>query len=195
MLKIAGMVLALSLMNAAHSSGIVYEQAASDADDTVLVSSNSLANFKGSDHDVQTYDNFTLEKAAVVAAVNWRGASADAALNGFVITFYPSTPDRFPRPDMDKPMAITWLEGAGDEKVLGNGLSDFSAVLSAPVQLKADVPYWLSIVAVRRDYSPWGWASAKSGDSNSLQILNEIQMVPVATDRTFCLKSSVSGGQ
>ncbi|GEM_PF-4509309 len=191
-LKIAGMVLALSLMSAAHSSDMVYEQTPSDADDTVLVNSNNLANFKGSIHDVHTYDNFTLEKAAVVAAVSWRGASSDAALNGFIITLYPSTLDRFPAPDMDKPMAITWIEGAGDEKVLGNGLSDFNAALSSPVQLNADIQYWLSIVAVRRDFTPWGWASARSGDLSSLQVFKDLKILPVTTDRAFCLKSAVA---
>ncbi len=192
-IQIAAVLMAFSV--AVQSSELLYEQAPADAAGVVLVNSNNLANYEGSEYDVQAYDNFKLPKIATVGSVCWRGQPSDAQMNGFIITFYPSSHDRFSGPDLAKPLGITWIEGAGDEVVLDDGLSDYQAVLADPVKFNAEEQYWLSVVAVKRDFSPWGWSSSRNVDSKSLQMFNEMKVQSVSTDRAFCLKQYTEAAQ
>jgi hypothetical protein len=165
----------------------VFEQAA--AADATTIASNAVANPEGSDGDVKAYDNFTLSKPAIIKRVQWRGSSSNAALDGFTVTIYASSHDSAAQPNLSSPLASVSVQGKADEHVLGNNLSDYGADLGQPLALESGVQYWISIVSLRNDASPWGWAKGKGGDGKSIQSYSEFKVLPAPGDRAFSLKN------
>ena len=163
----------------------VFEQTAADA---ATIASNVVTSPEGSDGDVKAYDNFTLRKPATIKRVQWRGSSSNAALAGFTVSIYASSHDPAAQPDLASLLASVSVEGKADEHVLGNNLSDYSADLGQPVALESGVQYWISIVSLRNDASPWGWAKGKGGDGKSIQSYSEFKVLPAPGDRAFSLK-------
>lgn len=163
----------------------VYQQAI--AADVTAIASNAVAGPEGSDGDVAAYDNFTLSKPANITRVAWRGSSSNAALAGFIIRIYASTRDPAAQPDLSSPLASINVQGKANEHALGNKLSDYGADFGQPVALEAGVQYWISIVSLRKDASPWGWARGKGGDGKSIQSYAEFKILPAPGDRAFSL--------
>lgn len=163
----------------------VYEQAV--AADVTAIASNAVANPEGSDGDVTAYDNFTLSKPANIKRVTWRGSSSNAALAGFIVRIYASSRNPAAQPDLSLPLVSVNVQGKADERTLGNKLSDYSADLESPLTLAAGVQYWISIVSLRNDASPWGWATGKGGDGRSIQSYSEFKVLPAPGDRAFSL--------
>lgn len=163
----------------------VYEQAV--AADVTAIASNAVANPEGSDGDVTAYDNFTLSKPANIKRVTWRGSSSNAALAGFIVRIYASSRNPAAQPDLSLPLVSVNVQGKADERTLGNKLSDYSADLESPLALAAGVQYWISIVSLRNDASPWGWATGKGGDGKSIQSYSEFKVLPAPGDRAFSL--------
>jgi hypothetical protein len=162
-----------------------YEQAI--AADVTAIASNAVANPEGSDGDVTAYDNFTLGKPANITRVTWRGSSSNAALAGFIIRIYASSHNPAAQPDLSQPLVSINVQGKADERTLGNKLSDYSADFGHPLALAAGVQYWISIVSLRNDASPWGWATGKGGDGKSIQSYSEFKVLPAPGDRAFSL--------
>lgn len=163
----------------------VYEQAI--AANVTAIASNAAASPEGSDGDVAAYDNFTLSRPANIKRVTWRGSSSNAASAGFIVRIYASTHDQAAQPDLSAPLASVNVQGKADERVLGNKLSDYGADFPQPVALEAGVQYWISIVSLRNDASPWGWARGKGGDGKSIQSYSEFKILPAPGDRAFSL--------
>jgi hypothetical protein len=151
------------------------------------INSNALAHPDGSDQDVTTYDSFTLDQAAVVADVSWRGAASTPALLGFTIRLYPSKPDAAAQADTGNPLAVLHVSGKANETKLDSRYSDYRAKFDAPLALAGGVQYWISIVADRKDLSPWGWADGRGGDGKSIQAYSEFKVLPAPGDRAFSL--------
>ena len=150
-------------------SATVYSQPGTPVSSASVISSNAVAHPDGSDGDVTAYDNFTLRKSAIVKGVKWRGSSSSAGLAGFTINIFASTHDPAAQPDTSAPLGEIKVEGKANEKPAGNNLSEFSADFDRPLALTAGVQYWISIVSIRNDTSPWGWANGTGGDGKSIQ--------------------------
>jgi hypothetical protein len=174
----------LAFARPAHCA-TVYEQAG--AADATTIASNAVASPEGSDGDVTAFDNFTLGKPANVKRVNWRGSPSNAASAGFIVKIYASSHDPAAQPELSSPLASIQVQGKAGERALGNKLSGYSADLEQPLALAAGVQYWISIVAVRNDASPWGWANGTGGDGKSIQSYSEFKILPAPGDRAFSL--------
>jgi hypothetical protein len=168
-------------------SATVYSQPGTPVSSASIISSNAVANPDGSDGDVTAYDNFTLGKAAIVKGVKWRGSSSSAGLAGFTVNIFASTHDPAAQPDTSAPLGRITVDGKANEKIVGNGLSEYSADFDRPLALTAGVQYWISIVSTRNDLSPWGWANGTGGDGKSIQSYSELRILPAPGDRSFSL--------
>ena len=160
-----------------------------------LINSNALTNAEGSDQDVTAYDNFTLNKSAIITSVAWSGASSNKGLVGFTIKIYTSMDNPAAQPDTANPLAVIDITGNAGEKSVGNNLSDYHANFYEPLALKAGVQYWISIVSSRNDLSPWGWANGKGGDGKSIQSHAEFKVLPAPSDRAFSLNDGRAHGR
>jgi hypothetical protein len=166
---------------------MVYGNTFSPVAATSTVHSNAVMDVQGSDQDVTAYDNFTLNKAAAITGVAWRGTSSDKAMGGFTIRLYASRNDAAAQPDTGQKLAELIVEGNAGEKSVGKNLSDYHANFSQPVALQAGVQYWISIVSERKNLSPWGWANGTGGDGKSIQAYSEFKVLPAPGDRAFYL--------
>ena len=167
-------------------SATVYSQA-SDSPDTAHPVNSSQTNPDGSDQDTTTFDNFTLNHAAQITGVTWRGNSTDAGSAGFNITIYGSQNNNASLADLTNPLSVFTELGKANEKLLGKHLSDFRAEFTQPVSLSAAKQYWISIVSLRSYPSPWGWSSASGGDGRCIQSFSEFKILPAQYDRAFSL--------
>lgn len=183
------MLFAASVLIAAQSAqgATIFSHSPVPISSTKTIHSNALAHPDGSDQDVTAFDNFSLDKAATVASISWRGVASTPALLGFTIKIYPSKADPAAQADIGNPLAVLAVTGSADEKKLEGRFSDYHTKLDAPVALEAGVQYWLSIVSDRKDLSPWGWAEGSGGDGISIQAYTEFKVLPAPGDRTFTL--------
>lgn len=183
------MLFAASVLIAAQSAqgATVFGHSPVPISSTRTINSNALAHPDGSDQDVTAFDSFSLDKAATVAGISWRGVTSTPALIGFTIKIYPSKSDPAAQADIGNPLVVLAVTGNADEKKLDGKFSDYHAKLDAPLALEAGVQYWLSIVSDRKDLSPWGWADGSGGDGKSIQAYTEFKVLPAPGDRTFTL--------
>lgn len=174
-------------------SATVYTHVATPLASAGTINSNAVVHADGSDQDVIAYDNFTLNKAANISSVTWRGASAGKGLAGFTIKIYASKPSPSAQPDTADPLAVISISGSANEKPVGNNLSDYHAEFAKPLVLMSGAQYWISIVSNRNDLSTWGWANGTGGDGKTIQSYSEFKILPAPGDRTFSLNDARSG--
>lgn len=180
LVAVLGLIVAMPVQ-----SMMVYRHVPTPISSASLLHSNAVTGEEGSDQDVTAYDNFTLNKAANITSVAWRGASSGKGLAGFTIKIYVSKSDPAAQPNITEPLAIISVAGNAGEKPLGNHLSDYHADFTQPLALTAGVQYWISIVSNRSDLSPWGWANGTGGDGKSIQSYSEFKVLPAPGDRAF----------
>jgi len=184
------LVASLNWANAAAQAAQIYTQMPPASVVSGGVRSHVLHRHDGHDQDVRGYDDFVLSSPSTVSQLTWMGSPADSKTHGFIITLYAAQTAPAKGPDLFRPLFTQFISGLPDHRPMNGDWFEFTTPLKKPIQLAAHTPYWISIVASRRDLSPWYWAHGLGGDGKSLQFFNEYRVLPAAGDRAFSFADS-----
>lgn len=189
-------IVLLSALSWSASASVVYTQPPL-TNGTLMQSSWWGEN--GSDWDILTWDNFTLNAAHPITEITWRGGFIYGGTYGgpvvdFTVAIYPSIAAGS-EPDVTHPPLVSYQTcgnaGQSPAGVFGGtAMYDYHFTLPAPFQAAANTKYWLYICAWQNGIPEWGYAKASGGNGSHFRFVEGAAMYQVAPgDAAFSLIS------
>lgn len=192
-------------LGAGGQPGSGFSQAPSAAGGLVL---SSWLDPNGSDADIYSYDNFTLNSNQAINEVDWRGGYQYGGIYGkiwdFTITIYDSTLGGS-QPLLTNPqlpeiyLAKYDVGGTAGETYAGTvggiAMYDYQFALPTAFQAAAGHTYWMRIEASQIGYPDWGVALGTGGNNQHFQFSTGAAQFSYRTgDEAFTLKTTETGG-